>query len=87
MSGLSDSECPYRILRDVTGQTDIWSVDAEELTHINYAFARMSDADTVGFENNSAGQRPAELQSLKAEPSDLKRQVGGGGRKISPTRR
>jgi len=70
---------PYRIVRYVTSQTDIWDVDAEKLTHVNYAFAQVSEADTIGFQNETAPQHLAQLQALKARNPDLKLLVSVGG--------
>jgi chitinase len=70
---------PYRIVGYVTSQTDIWDVDAEKLTHVNYAFAQVSEADTIGFQNETAPQHLAQLQALKARNPDLKLLVSVGG--------
>lgn len=79
-AGDSDGhEPPYRIIGYVTGQADIWSIDAEKLTHINYAFAKVSEADTIGFQNDRASHHLAQLQALKAQNPDLKLLVSVGG--------
>lgn len=73
------SSPPYRIIGYVTGQADIWKIEAEKLTHINYAFAKVSDADTIGFRDPRAARHLAQLQGLKAENPDLKLLVSVGG--------
>lgn len=70
---------PYRIVGYVTGDTDIWTVDAEKLTHVNYAFAKVSEDDTIGFRNERAPQHLSQLQALKAQNPDLKLLVSVGG--------
>ncbi len=72
-------ESPYRIIGYVTGQADIWSIDAEKLTHVNYAFAKVSEADTIYFQNERAPHHLSQLQALKAQNPDLKLLVSVGG--------
>jgi chitinase len=74
-----DPDPPYRIVGYVTGGADIWDVDAEKLTHVNYAFAQVSEADTIYFRNEKAPQHLAQLQALKAHNPDLKLLVSVGG--------
>ena len=76
---IPDADSPYRIIGYVTGGADLWDVDAEKLTHINYAFAQVSEADTIGFQNEKAPQHLAQLQALKAHNPDLKLLVSVGG--------
>jgi chitinase len=70
---------PYRIVGYVTGGTAIWTVDAEKLTHVNYAFAKVTEQHTVTFRNEDAPAHLAQLQALKARNPDLKLLVSVGG--------
>jgi len=70
---------PYRIIGYVTGGTDISDVDAEKLTHVNYAFATVTEGHTITFPDEKAPGHLAQLQALKAENPDLKILVSVGG--------
>ena len=75
----ADPEPPYRIVGYVTGGTDIWDVDARKLTHINYAFAQVTEEHTITFNDDNAPAHLAQLQALKARNPDLKLLVSVGG--------
>jgi chitinase len=75
----SGEDYPYRILAYVGGRTDIWTVDAEKLTHINYAFARVNDDGEVYLHNPNSPGHLAQIQALKAKNPDLKVLVSVGG--------
>jgi len=70
----------YKIVGYVAGWHD-WStdmIDAEKLTHINYAFADIQDGRVSSYlENDDYNYQM--LDSLKAENSDLKILVSVGG--------
>ncbi len=70
---------PYRILAYVGGRTDIWTIDVEKLTHINYAFAHVNEEGEIYFRSERAGQNVAQLQALKARNPNLKLLVSVGG--------
>ena len=70
---------PYRILAYVGGRTEIWTVDADKLTHINYAFAHVNDSGEVYFRNPNSPAHIAQIQALKAKNPDLKVLVSVGG--------
>lgn len=75
----SDADYPYRILAYVGGRTDIWTVDAEKLTHINYAFSQVNDSGEAYFRNPNTPAHLAQIQALKAKNPDLKLLVSVGG--------
>lgn len=75
----ADPEPPYRVVGYVTGGADIWDVDAEKLTHINYAFAQVTEQHTITFQDEDASGHLAQLQALKAHNPDLKILVSVGG--------
>ena len=77
--GGGGADLPYRIVGYVTGGTDIWDVDAEKLTHVNYAFAQVTEQHTITFNNDNAPAHLAQLQALKARNPDLKLLVSVGG--------
>lgn len=74
-----NDDYPYRILAYVGGRTNIWTVDADKLTHINYAFAHVNDSGQVYFRNSRSPGHIAQLQALKAKNPDLKILVSVGG--------
>lgn len=69
----------YRVIAYVTGRADIHRIDAHKLTHVNYAFALVSDSGTVYFRNPGAPGHLAQLQALKARNPRLKILVSVGG--------
>ena len=70
----------YRIIGYVGGRTDIRRIGADKLTHINYAFARVSpEGDVVFPDELAAARRLARLQALKARNPDLNLLVSVGG--------
>lgn len=69
----------YRTIAYVTGRADLARIDAAKLTHINYAFAHVSDSGTVYFRHPNAPAYLAQLQSLKARNPRLKLLVSVGG--------
>lgn len=69
----------YRIIAYVTGRADLYRIDATKLTHVNYAFAHVSDSGTVYFRNPAAPAHLAQLQALKARNPRLKLLVSVGG--------
>lgn len=77
--GTDGADPSYRIVGYVTGGTDIGDVDAEKLTHINYAFAQVTEHNTVTFRDENAPAHLAQLQALKARNPDLKLLVSVGG--------
>jgi chitinase len=77
--GADGADPPYRIVGYVTGGTDIADVDAEKLTHINYAFAQVTEHNTITFRDENAPAHLAQLQALKARNPDLKLLVSVGG--------
>lgn len=68
-----------RLIGYVTGRTEMWRVDAEKLTHINYAFAQVNDEGRIYFRNERSPSHIAQLQALKARNPDLKLLVSVGG--------
>lgn len=78
-SNADEQEPPYRVIGYVTGQADIWAIDVEKLSHVNYAFAKVSEADTIEFHDDRAPHHLAQLQALKAENPDLNLLVSVGG--------
>ncbi len=70
---------PYRIVGYVGGAADIWRVDAAKLTHVNYAFAQVSDEGEIYFRNENAPAHLVQIQALKAKNPDLKLLVSVGG--------
>jgi chitinase len=68
-----------RIIAYVGGRTNIWTVDAEKLTHINYAFGQVNDSGEVYLRNPNSPGHLAQIQALKAKNPGLKVLVSVGG--------
>lgn len=77
----ADAPDPYRIIAYVTGRTDIPSIGAEKLTHINYAFGHVSPTGEAVLSNPSSANHIANLRALKSKNSHLKviLSIGGWG--------
>jgi chitinase len=71
----------FRIVGYVRGRADINAIGAKKLTHVNYAFAKVSPLGQIWFEDPDAPAHIAQLQALKAVNPDLKviASVGGWG--------
>lgn len=69
----------YRILAYVGSRTEMWRIDVEKLTHINYAFAHVNDNGEIYFRRERAAEHMAQLQALKARNPHLKLLVSVGG--------
>lgn len=69
----------YRIIGYVRGRADIPAIGAEKLTHVNYAFGKVSPLGEAYFEDPDAAAHIAQLQSLKAKNPKLKVLVSIGG--------
>lgn len=78
-AGAAADESPYRLVGYVTGRTDIRTVEATRLTHINYAFAQVSEAGRIVFDNDEAPAHLTQLHALKAQNPTLKLIVSVGG--------
>jgi chitinase len=74
----SMDDSPRRIVGYVTGRSEIWRIDPNKLTHINFAFASVSESGEVILPSQ-AGERLAQLQALKARNPALKIIVSVGG--------
>jgi chitinase len=72
---------PFRIVAYLTDRADIPKIGAEKLTHINYAFAQVSEDGRIVLHDPQAPRRLAELRALKAKNPILKviLSVGGWG--------
>lgn len=69
-----------RIIGYVVGWKPIEIEDPRRLTHINYAFAQVSDEGEIVFANNEdAPQHLAQLNAMKQQNPDLKILVSVGG--------
>src|SRR5882762_8698263 len=69
----------YRIIGYVFGNTSIYDISAEKLTHINYAFALVTKDGDIVLNTPNAPERLAQLQALKARNPALKIIVSVGG--------
>jgi chitinase len=78
----ADAGSPQREHR-VVAYVASWSVPpvihAEQLTHINFAFAHIDKTGRVGFEQPAVGQSLRELQALKKSNPRLKLIISVGG--------
>ncbi|HEY0788022.1 MAG TPA: glycosyl hydrolase family 18 protein, partial [Thermoanaerobaculia bacterium] len=72
-------ESPYRIVAYVRGKAEIHRIGAQKLTHINYAFGKVSPEGVIVFDDPDAPAHLAQLQALKAKNPDLKILVSVGG--------
>ncbi len=70
---------PYRVVAYVRGKAEIHKIGAQKLTHINYAFGKVSPAGVIVFDDPDAPAHLAQLQALKAKNPDLKILVSVGG--------
>lgn len=76
-----ENSTDYKIIGYVAGWRDNWStdmIDAEKLTHINYAFADIEDGRVVSINENDTHNFQI-LDSLKSENPDLKILISVGG--------
>jgi len=69
----------YRVVGYVFGNTSIYGISAEKLTHINYAFALVTKDGEIVLNTPNAPERLAQLQALKARNAALKIIVSVGG--------
>ena len=69
----------FRIIGYVRGLADIHAINAQKLTHINYAFALVSPEGEMIFREADAPAHLARLHALKARNPDLKILVSVGG--------
>jgi chitinase len=69
----------FRMVGYVRGRADIAAIGARKLTHINYAFAKVSPDGEIVFDNPDAPAHLAQLQALKAKNPHLKILVSVGG--------
>lgn len=74
-----EREFPYRIVAYVRGKAEIHKIGAQKLTHINYAFGKVSPEGLIVFDDPDAPAHLAQLQALKAKNPDLKILVSVGG--------
>lgn len=76
---LADGPDGYRVIAYVRGRTDIAKIGAEKLTHINYAFAKVSPEGRVVLEDPESPRHLRELNALKARNPNLKILLSIGG--------
>ena len=68
----------FRIVAYVRGRTDIARINAEKLTHINYAFG-LVNTNGEAFVGDDAGEHLAKLNALKAKNPRLRILLSIGG--------
>ncbi len=73
------ADAPYRIVAYVRGKAEIHRIGAQKLTHINYAFGKVSPEGLIVFDDPDAPAHLAQLQALKAKNPRLKILVSVGG--------
>jgi chitinase len=80
-SRLIRPEPRYRIIAYVSRRADMSRIGAEKLTHINYAFAKISESGEVVLDEHVASPHFSQLQALKARNPKLKiiLSIGGWG--------
>ena len=78
---LSARQPKFMIVGYVFGPIEIHNISAQKLTHINYAFARVSNEGEVVLTSPEAPARLTRLQALKAKNPSLKiiLSIGGWG--------
>lgn len=69
----------YRVIAYVRGKADIPRIGAEKLTHINYAFAKVSPEGLVVLEDPASGAHLAALRALKSRNPRLEILLSVGG--------
>lgn len=79
MDSAATKVSPRRIIGYVAGSTPVLPSAAKKLTHINYAFAHVSDGNEVILHDPEAPENIARLRALKAVNPDLKIIVSVGG--------
>ena len=80
IAGMHEKDAPrYRIVGYVSGTAEVSSNDAEKLTHINYAFARIDEDGNLFFPNPDASAHIKKLLALKNRDSYLRVLVSVGG--------
>jgi chitinase len=72
-------EPKFRIIGYVGARANIYDISAQKLTHINYAFAKVSPEGEVVLPNPNSPAHLSQLQSLKAKNPALKIIVSVGG--------
>ncbi|HEY5610968.1 MAG TPA: glycoside hydrolase family 18 protein [Thermoanaerobaculia bacterium] len=79
-AGPLERDSRYRVIAYVYGQrADICRINAAKLTHINYAFAKVSEDGEVVFEHPDAPAHLALLRTLKSKNPRLKLLLSVGG--------
>lgn len=78
LAGCRPAQSP-RIIAYIYEDADIQSVSAEKLTHVNYAFALVSEQGEVVLADPEAPARLAQVRALKAKNPRLKTLLSVGG--------